>query len=364
MKLLMIKYRQKKSMLGERIASLRKSKCISQEELADVLMTSRQAISKWERGESDPDIDRLKDLAIYFNVSIDYLLGYDMESVSVNSFIEKTKECVKNGTNDISVDEIRMIVSINKNNFNLLMAVSEYLSEYYFMSHEEEVVDLLIQYLENAILLYQPNNSYNVSLNDLHKTIAEIYVIKKEYELAKAYLKNNNVIDSDDLLSECELNLGHYEETEKITSDIFLKAISQIINSNLIQIRVFLRKSLEKEALDLTDWSINFVDSVGRNKEVMLNIVYILYFIKASCQKSLGLDYSESLQFLKENRDKTSGYKSESDGIKFYSNKRIILATPEGDIKIELFKEVERLRKGGLKYQDSLDIYNEIYNED
>ena len=73
-------------MLGERIANLRKDRGISQEELADVLLTSRQAISKWERGESDPDINRLKDLAIYFNVSIDYLLGYDVESPRVQNW--------------------------------------------------------------------------------------------------------------------------------------------------------------------------------------------------------------------------------------------------------------------------------------
>ncbi len=350
-------------MLGERIANLRKSKGISQEELADVLLTSRQAVSKWERGESDPDIGRLKDLAVYFNVSIDYLLGYDMESISVNSFIDRTKKCIETANHDISVDEIRMIVSRNKNNFDLLITVIEYLSEYYLISHDEEVVDLLIQYIENAILLYQPNNAHNVSLNDLHKTIAEIYVLKKKYELAKAYLKDNKVVDADDLLSECELNLGHYEETEKITSDIFLKAISQIINSNIIQIRVFLRRGLEKEALDLTDWSINFVKSVGKNEEVLLNIVFILYFIKATCQKSLGLDYSESLQFLKEKRDKTSGYKSESDGIKFYNNKRIILTSSEGDLGKDLFKEIEKLRKAGLNYQSGLDIYNEVYKE-
>ena len=351
-------------MLGERIANLRKSKGISQEELADVLLTSRQAVSKWERGESDPDIGRLKDLAVYFNVSIDYLLGYDMENVSVNSFIERTKECVKTASYDISVDEIRMIVSRNKNNFDLLMAVIEYLVEYYLINREEAVIDLLILYIENAIFLYKPNDKYNFSLNDLHKSIAEIYVITKKYDLAKAYLKDNKVADADDLLSECELHLGHYEEAEKITSDIFLKAISLIINSNIIQIRLFLRKGLEKEALDLIDWSINFVQSVGKNEEVMLNIVYVLMFLKAVCQKSLGLDYSKSLEFLKENRDKTSGYQSENDGIKFYSNKHIALFTSEGDIKKEAYKEIEELRKAGFKYQSALDVYYEVYTED
>ena len=97
-------------MLGEKIANLRKEKKVSQEELADVLCTSRQAVSKWERGESDPDIGRLKDLAIYFGVSIDYLLGYDLESMSVNGFIERIKKNIEDRKYDIGVDEIRLIV--------------------------------------------------------------------------------------------------------------------------------------------------------------------------------------------------------------------------------------------------------------
>ena len=350
-------------MLGERIANLRKNKGISQEELADVLLTSRQAISKWERGESDPDIGRLKDLAVYFNVSIDYLLGYDMENISVNSFIDRTKQCVKDASFDISLDEIRMVVSRNKNNFDLLMSVIEYLSEFYLISHEEEVMNLLIQYIENTIILHQPNDKYDVSLNDLHKTIAEIYSLEHEYELANNYIKDNKVTNADDLLAGCELRLGHYDETEKITSEMFSKAVALIINGNFVQIQVCLRKNCLKEALDLADWSINFAESVGKNEEVVLNIIYALHFIKAACQKSLGLDYSKSLQFLKENRDNTSGYKSESDGLKFYSNQRVVLSAPGGDIEKTIYIEIEELRKGGFNYQNGLDIYNEIYKK-
>ena len=46
-------------MLGEKIYSLRKNRKISQEEFAEILNTSRQNISKWERNESKPDIDKL-----------------------------------------------------------------------------------------------------------------------------------------------------------------------------------------------------------------------------------------------------------------------------------------------------------------
>lgn len=351
-------------MLGERIAELRKNKGISQEELADVLLTSRQAISKWERGESDPDVGRLKDLAVYFGVSIDYLLGYDIEATSVNNFIEKMKMCNDNGTYDVALDEIKMIVSRNGNNLNLILASIDYLGDYYFSNRKKETLDLLEQYIRKAILLYQPNNSSNIHLNDLHLAIASIYALKGEFELAKGYVKNNQVIKSEELISQCELALGHYDEVEKITSDIFLSSIGGLIDSNATQVRAFLRTNRIKEALDLSEWSINFVKSVGKNEEDFLNIVFIFSFIKAYCEKSLGLDYSNSLKFLQNNRDSVRGFLSIRDGFKFYNNKRIILASESGDIKNDLLKEFSELKKhNGKGYQNAFDIFKEVYGE-
>jgi len=60
--------------LGEKIQICRKSKSLSQEELASILGVSRQAISKWENNTSIPDINKIISLSNYFDVSIDYLL--------------------------------------------------------------------------------------------------------------------------------------------------------------------------------------------------------------------------------------------------------------------------------------------------
>ena len=62
---------------GENIRSLRKQREMTQEALADFLGVSFQAVSKWERGESYPDIELLPVIADFFEVSTDYLLGVD-----------------------------------------------------------------------------------------------------------------------------------------------------------------------------------------------------------------------------------------------------------------------------------------------
>lgn len=68
--------------LHEKIYSQRKLKGLSQEELAEKLGVSRQAVSKWETGEALPEITKLKGLAEVFGVTTDFLLN-DKEDVYV-----------------------------------------------------------------------------------------------------------------------------------------------------------------------------------------------------------------------------------------------------------------------------------------
>ena len=67
--------------IGAKIRLLRKEKQVTQEELADYLHISSQAVSKWETGASCPDIDMLPKLAIYFGTSLDHLLDFDQSQV-------------------------------------------------------------------------------------------------------------------------------------------------------------------------------------------------------------------------------------------------------------------------------------------
>lgn len=63
--------------IANRLVMLRKKHNLSQEELANKLGISRQAVSKWERAESSPDTDNLICLAKLYNISLDELLQTD-----------------------------------------------------------------------------------------------------------------------------------------------------------------------------------------------------------------------------------------------------------------------------------------------
>ena len=65
-----------KIIIATNIASLRKNNGMTQAELAEKLCYSDKAISKWERGESIPDVTILKQVADLFSVTVDYLLSW------------------------------------------------------------------------------------------------------------------------------------------------------------------------------------------------------------------------------------------------------------------------------------------------
>lgn len=69
-------------MLSEKIRKLRKEKGLSQETLAEMLDISRQAISKWESGQSNPDIEYVIKMSDIFGVSTDYILK---DTTNINS---------------------------------------------------------------------------------------------------------------------------------------------------------------------------------------------------------------------------------------------------------------------------------------
>ena len=78
-------------MLSEKLYKLRKNSGLSQEQLAEQLNVSRQAISKWEQGTAIPESEKLISVSNYFDVTVDYLLKEDTED-TVSTTAEGVEE--------------------------------------------------------------------------------------------------------------------------------------------------------------------------------------------------------------------------------------------------------------------------------
>lgn len=92
--------------LSEKICYCRKKAGISQEELAGRIGVSRQAVSKWETGDAEPELSKIKLLAGEFGVSIDWLLS------DADHRTEKTEYEYNEGTNDAPSNWVESIPGV------------------------------------------------------------------------------------------------------------------------------------------------------------------------------------------------------------------------------------------------------------
>ena len=95
--------------LSDKIVGLRKSNGMSQEDLAEKLDVSRQAISRWESGAAMPDANNILQLSKLFDVTTDYLLNDDYQS---DNDLPKIKEVQNDNLGQIMIYLVTLEVMI------------------------------------------------------------------------------------------------------------------------------------------------------------------------------------------------------------------------------------------------------------
>lgn len=167
--------------IGAKIRMLRKSKRVTQEELAEYLHISSQAVSKWETGASCPDIDFLPKLAIFFGTSLDNLLDYDQSQVDA-AVEELVKESGRGG-NDPAASEAFLRKALEKypNNDRLLTCILEDMQEQNAdKSRSAEIIEI-----GERILSCSKDDELKI---DVMRILAETYHGMGEQAMAEFYL--------------------------------------------------------------------------------------------------------------------------------------------------------------------------------
>lgn len=101
-------------MIGDKIRELRLMHRLSQTELAKSLHVSQQVITKWENGKSEPSSSAINNLASYFDVSADYLLGRTSSKVPEKDLSQNQKLVAYSIDPDTSDEERDAIIEMVK----------------------------------------------------------------------------------------------------------------------------------------------------------------------------------------------------------------------------------------------------------
>lgn len=113
--------------IGEKIKSYRKKREITQEQLADYLNISFQSVSKWECGDSYPDITMLPKIAMFFGVTTDELLCVDKlkEQEKINAYHKRYSEALFIGNTKEAVAAMHEANAKYPGNFGIMQTLAQ-----------------------------------------------------------------------------------------------------------------------------------------------------------------------------------------------------------------------------------------------
>ena len=176
--------------IGETIAAMRKEKAMTQEQLSEIFGVSIAAVSKWETGTAYPDIELLPKIAVFFDISIDRLLGYDMSKTETN--IDECLEKVNVLVNERKCKEALAILSdlVYKypNNVKVLVRYAKVKYQSAHGSPRNENHKKLFKEAEEILLSINRNGISNSDRALIDGTLYSLYLWNKKFDKAEKIL--------------------------------------------------------------------------------------------------------------------------------------------------------------------------------
>lgn len=274
-------------LFNENLKMLRKEKKLTQEELAERLNVSRQAITKWESGDGTPDIENLKQISILFNTTIDELVKEEkdvtIEAIKQHSYIEEL-EIDHTKHFDIKIDKIYEL-NIMPNNqekvkIELLSNEEENLEENFKIKFDDlynnldidiknkkEVKDIIIN-------MYLPEKYINdIELNSKMKVlnISNLELEKLEYDGNLKYLNVKNTKGEIVLnTTKCDIE-AHYDKLEGTLEVNTINSTARVEIPNDAEYKTIL-KGVKNEFIDAvnTEDSKNVIELNGMNSKLII----------------------------------------------------------------------------------------------
>ena len=188
--------------LGEKLRNIRKKFGMSQENLANIINVSRQAITKWESDLGLPDPENLKALSHVFGLTIDFLLDNSSNMPLLKMRLELDKNKYKNGLNYYE----EVLYEYYKAPWKIYILTREKK-----MNKIEKTIDFFI-------------DSMPISLSDLVSDFSPYYLVKKDNLKLLVNIKNN-------ILEVYELNSLINEEKFSFDKNIFTKRQELILDT-------------------------------------------------------------------------------------------------------------------------------------
>lgn len=274
--------------LGKKIKELRLSRKLTQEQLAESLGVTVSAVSKWETAFTTPELGMLIRLATLFDVSVDVLLDYEVNSISIEEWTERINKMTKRREYDEMEAEVEKMLLKHPNDFRVVsisarafrLAGLEADSQY-----DEKAIDLY----KRSLLLFHQNTDRRITEEVIKTDMAASLNNLNRYDEAIQQLEeiNQNGHYSAQigytLANKEEVTKEELEKASKYLQESFDVTFQTLLNIVIGNLNVYSHETMQsyEKALNLSQLLIDILDSVTSDRSITylhkLKLIFMTY---------------------------------------------------------------------------------------
>lgn len=299
--------------IGSRIHSLRKEKEWSQQELAEIIHVSRQTISRWENGDTLPDIDLLIKITEVFEISLDQLISDEKDKETISVKMKKTRH---------KLSMFNYVVIL----LGVATIILSVLALNIILENNNKKVETQLITLENSII--KANNNLDSLLENASILLPDMKTTESKFlDLKKQSIKFSEEVSTIQVNKIYDNPLRKKEKTEQMANSLNMR-ISSIIEvyKILSSLNTFYSESVilgngeknggaellgfptEQEltkiysdvrrlnAIKVKDTLLIIVEDVKKQKELFENIKLQLKYVDVDNEEEIAMFYDSILR--------------------------------------------------------------------
>ena len=218
-----------KTTLAANIRALRRQRSLTQEQLAGVLGVTPGAVHKWEAELSVPELQTIMEMAEYFDVSTDSLLGYRIGENSLAAIEERMSACCRTGDR-AALAEAENALRKYPNSFRVVYRCAQVFYVFGSQGHDKALLRRALELYEKALLLQEQNTAPQISASTIYGNIGGVHILTGEEEEGVEILKKHNAGGMfDDAISDTlAVFLHRPEEARPYLFSVLLRIVSHI----------------------------------------------------------------------------------------------------------------------------------------
>ena len=249
--------------LAENIRAFRRQRKMTQEKLAEALGVTVGAVYKWESGLSQPELNMIVEMADFFDVSVDVLLGYRMKDNRLEAVTERLGAYCRT-LDPAALTEAEKALGKYPNAFEVVYGCAETYLVFGASAHDREKLRRALELLEQARSLLPQNTQPRISEATLCGAMSMAWFLLGEREKSVELLRQNNAdgIFSSDIGLYLAMYMGRPEEAAPYLADGILTGTEALFNAMMGYVFVYRAREAWGSALDLIRWGIALVSGM------------------------------------------------------------------------------------------------------